>query len=112
MLARVELRLCRHSAKPSTHTEGRDMKMIEAMRIIQSPQGYMVHFQQVVGNRLRSDWFPDKHAGEPLIETEDEAWRLAKAFSCRTFGTAVDIYVIGADFVPVYGYKSRAIPNR
>ena len=92
------------------------MKMAEALKIIVAgdvrPKGYMVTFDWKEGPILRSDHFPDKHAGEPLIESEEEAWNLAAAFAWKTVGKCVNIYVIGDDFCPVPGYRSRKIDNR
>lgn len=56
------------------------MLMHEAMRIINDepkPMGYMVSFERKEGRFLAGDHFPDKHRGEPLIQTEEEAWVLA-----------------------------------
>lgn len=61
---------------------------------------------------LASDYFPDKHAGEALIASEDEAWDLATKFAARTKGRCVNIYVIKANFSPVDGYRARLIENR
>lgn len=89
------------------------MKMSEAQKIIDGePPGFMVHFEQAGDGFLRSDYFPDKHAGEKLIETEGEAWQLAHAFAKKSIGTAVNIYVISSDFRPVPGYQNQIIENR
>ena len=49
------------------------MKFQEAIEIINGKenQGYMVHFEEKKGIMLHSDYFPDKHAGEDLIKTEE-----------------------------------------
>jgi len=89
------------------------MRMSEAMRIIAMvPRGYMVSFERVEGHILASDYFPDKHAGEPLIPTEEEAWALAAKFAAATKRKCVNIYVIGSDFRPVPDYRARMIENR
>jgi len=89
------------------------MKMAEAQRIIhQGPKGFMVAFELKFEGMLRSDHFPDKHAGEPLITTEAEAWELAKAFAENMVGKAVNIYVVNHNFAPVPNYKTRYINNR
>ena len=91
------------------------MKMQEALAVIgetTKTSGYMVHFERLDGRFLVGDYFPDKHAGEPLIETEEEAWKLAKAFASRTRGKCVNLYVTGENFVPVPGYKRQEISNR
>lgn len=90
------------------------MKMKEAQAIIDAPYatGYMVSFEHLDGLGLRSDHFPDKHAGEPLIETKIEAWSLADRFARKTVGRCVNIYVIDSNFNPVPGYKRLMIENR
>lgn len=90
------------------------MKMHEAMRIIRDvkPKGYMVSFERSDGRFLTSDYFPDKHAGEPLIETEEEAWELAQRFAANTTGRYVNVYVVDRNFAPVPNYKQKIIKNR
>lgn len=72
----------------------------------------MVSFEHAGDGFLRGDHFPDKHAGEELISTEEEAWRLAEAFAKATYGRCVNIKVVGSDFAPVEGWKERMIKNR
>ena len=91
------------------------MKLTEAMKIIEGGEkekepGYMIDFEKVVGGMLHSGHFPEP--GEPLIETEEEAWELAKRFAAQTKGRYVNIYVIGSDFCPVKGYEKKMIKNR
>jgi len=91
------------------------MLMHEAMRVINDdpkPMGYMVSFERKEGRFLASDHFPDKHRGEPLIPTEEEAWALAQKFAAKTVGRCVNVYVMAHDFVPVPGYEARKIENR
>ena len=93
------------------------MKMQEALAVIngtciQNTSGYMVHFEHVEGAHLVSDYFPDRHAGEPLIEDENAAWELAVAFATRTRGECINIYVVNFNFTPVLGYQHRKIKNR
>ena len=91
------------------------MKMGEAMKIIDKEfesEGFMVYFEKCGDGMLRSDYFPDKHAGEPLIETEKEAWLLAKKFANRMKGKVVNLYVIDQTFHPVLGYRTHYIKNR
>ncbi len=94
------------------------MKMQQALEVMNSipaatcEKGYMVSFEHVDGGMLQSDHFPDKHAGETLIETEEEAWAMAKKFASTTVGKCVNVYVVGANFVPVRGYALRKIENR
>ena len=89
------------------------MKMQEAMDILNNkPKGFMVHFEWCGDGFLRSDYFPDKHAGEPLIKTEHEAWELARAFAKATKKRTCNLYVVNNDFTPVYGYAAREIANR
>jgi hypothetical protein len=90
------------------------MKMSEAIEIMNnSPKGkldgYMVSFEKREGGVLRSDYFPDKHAGEELIKTEEEAWRLARLFASSTDDSIVNIYVVGSDFIPVAGYSEKKL---
>ena len=79
------------------------MKFKDAMVIMSEPKdsGFMVSFEWAGDGFLRSDHFPDKHAGESLIETEKVAWELAGAYAEKTYGKCVNIYVTGADFSPV-----------
>ena len=87
------------------------MKMEEAQEIINGEdKGFMVHFDECGDGMLRSNYFPDKHAGEALIGTEDEAWELAASFANKTYGKMVNIYVIDHNFKPVS--LSREIRNR
>ncbi len=91
------------------------MKMLEAQRIIDTEpaeSGFMVGFEWAGDGVLHSDHFPDKHAGEKLIETQREAWDLAYAFAVKTRGTAVNIRVITSDFKPLPGYQYQTIKNR
>lgn len=90
------------------------MKYDTALRIIDGRinLGFMVSFEWKEGLMLRSDHFPDKHAGECLIETEDKAWELAYQFARKTRGKCINIYVIKSDFTPTEGYESRKIENR
>lgn len=91
------------------------MRMAAALELIKPrpvPIGYMVHFERIRGGCLESDCFPDRHAGELLIQTEEEAWALASQFAAVTRGQCCNFYVIGADFVPVPGYEARRIANR
>lgn len=89
------------------------MKMAEAEAIIRGePNGFMVSFDWIDGCILRSDHFPDKHAGEALIPTEIEAWFMAAKFARAMRGKVVDVYVIKHDFTPVDSYKERYIKNR
>ena len=70
--------------------------------------GFMVSFEIRKGNILSSDHFPDKHAGEILIPTEDEAWKLAQRFASATDSSYVNIYVIDHTFSPVRNYSEKA----
>jgi hypothetical protein len=90
------------------------MKYYEAKKIINKglSSGFMVSFEWVKGSMLHSDHFPDKHADEKLIETEEEAWVLARKFAANTVGNCVNIYVSKGNFIPVDGYKLRYIKNR
>ena len=91
------------------------MKHDQALQIIDNGlnPGFMISFEWKEGGILRSDYFPDKHAGEKLIETEREAWDQARKFAAKTTGKCVNIYVInGNDFTPVKGYETHMIENR
>ena len=90
------------------------MKWHDALKIINEGMnpGYMVSFEWKRGGMLYSNHFPDKHAGERLIETEEEAWVLARGFAEQTKGNAVNIYVTYGNFTPVKNYKDREIKNR
>jgi len=86
------------------------MKYSEALEIIENNEtGFMVSFEVVDGRVLSSDYFPDKHAGEKLIPTEEEAWELARKFANATDNSYVNIYVVDHKFSPVYGYSERKL---
>ena len=72
----------------------------------------MVSFEWYGDGFLRSDHFPDKHADEPLIESEHEAWELARAFARATKGKTCNLYVVDSKFVPVADYDKRKMSNR
>lgn len=89
------------------------MKMKEAKDIInKKPEGFMVHFEWCGDGFLRSDYFPDKHAGEDLILEETEAWLLAIKFSEAMKRKICNVYVIDANFSPVDGYAKKLIGFR
>jgi len=77
------------------------------MKIINGKKGYMVSFEVKEGGVLRSDYFPDKHAGETLIASEETAWILAEQFAEASDDNHVNIYVIDETFSPVRGYSER-----
>ncbi len=88
------------------------MKFAKALRIIDSGlnPGFMVTFEWKNGNMLRSDYFPDKHAGEKLIETEREAWKLAQQFAAKTKGKCINIYVArGDNLCPVFATQTKPL---
>lgn len=88
------------------------MKFEEALKIInrkRKKEGYMVSFEVKEKGTLRSDHFPDKHAGEPLIKTESEAWLLAAAFAVSSDDNICNIYVVDSDFSPVKNYDSKKL---
>ena len=88
------------------------MKFKEAIGIIcgEITKGYMVSFEEKDGLVLKSDHFPDKNAGEDLIETKEQAWELAKLFASKTKGRMVNIYIIDENFMPIK--YSTIIKNR
>lgn len=86
------------------------MKYQEALDIINKKKGYMVSFEKRIGHTLHSDHFPDKHGGEDLIRSIDEAWNLARAFARATDPMEiVNIYVIDETFSPIVGYAKSKI---
>lgn len=74
--------------------------------------GFMVHFEWYGDGFFKSDHFPDKHAGEELINTESEAWELAERFAKCLKGKICNLYVMNSDFSAVDNYKQREILNR
>jgi len=90
------------------------MKIQEAMDIIEKKEsGFMIHFERRKGSILSSDYFPDKHLGEELISTENEAWELADRFARATKPEEIiNIYVIDQNFNPVNNYDSKSIRRR
>lgn len=89
------------------------MKYQDAIDLInKDDSGYMVHFEWIECQILRGDYFPDKHAGEDLIKSMDDAWDLAKKFAAKTKGKTCNIYVVDQDFKPVVNYKTHLIANR
>jgi hypothetical protein len=93
--------------------EEKIMTTAEAHRIIDKfeRKGFMVSFERKGRGKgmLFSDHFPDKHLGEPLIETEEEAWEWAKRFSSATNDDYVNIYVVDINFNPVPGYSDKKL---
>lgn len=85
--------------------------MKEAMAIIDAKEkGFRVAFEKVGGGVLRSDYFPDKDAGEDLIKTEEEAWELAKRFANAVSPKEyVNIYVVDNKSYPVSGYERKKL---
>jgi hypothetical protein len=88
------------------------MKFQEALDIINKKEkSYMVSFEVRERGFLRSDYFPDKHADELLIPTEEEAWDLAERFAKATGSDVVNIYVIDNTFSPVKGYDKKKLKS-
>lgn len=81
------------------------MRLVEALAIIKGRPnlGFMVHCMKrhTSGSILATEYFPDKDAGEELIQTEDEAWDLAEQFAEKTKGEYIDIYVVNSSFTRV-----------
>lgn len=71
--------------------------------------GYMVSYEDRSEGGLAGKFFPNKHKGEKLIETEEKAWKLAKKFEKENRGKVVNVYVTYSDFRPVNGYEKREI---
>lgn len=90
------------------------MRFAEAQAIIRAgaikPKGFRVHFERVEGRFLCGDYFPER--GEPLIETESEAWKLAKKFAAASKGQYVNLYVVDEKWGPVENYAKLRIDNR
>lgn len=75
-------------------------------------KGFMVRFDMHVGGLYYGHYFPDKHLGEELISTEEQAWHVAKLFAAATDESYGDIYVIkGEDFTPVKDYAKRKLKS-
>jgi fibrillarin-like rRNA methylase len=71
------------------------MKMSEALEFMKPIQcGYIVAFTHVAGSHTSNDHFPDIEAGEPPIETLEEAKRLAKQFIERASERKVRLSVV------------------
>lgn len=98
------------------------MKISEANKIINSlftepkkrtsnKTGFMVSFEKREGRILASGYFPDKHLGEKLIPTVDEAWTYAKKFAAAAPDEFENIYVIDHEFSPQGkdGYYSKKL---
>ena len=91
------------------------MRMDRANEIIRDglkSKGFMVSFEKLRPPFLDSDHFPDKHAGERLIPTEEEAWEIAVEFAKKTAGRYFNIHVVDGDFSPVAGYRARMLNVR
>jgi len=79
------------------------VKMADAERIMDD--GYRVSFEWRRGMLLSLDYFPEH--GEPLIPTEEDAWRVAEKFAATAPDNICNIYVINRDCRPVDGYEAR-----
>lgn len=104
------IKINKYHGKYDNKLKGYKMKMEDALKIIcerEEPQGFMVVFERRNRGILTSDLFPDKHAKEPLIRTEKEAWELARKFAENK--TCVNIYVVKEDFRPVKGYEKKIL---
>jgi hypothetical protein len=89
------------------------MKMARAQSIIDGKTGgFMVRFEWFLNCMFVEDHFPDKSAGEPLIETEDEAWELARRFAEKTKGECINIHVVDNEFYPVRECGNKKIVNK
>ena len=88
------------------------MRFLDALRIINGDQGFMVAFERAAGHIRLADHFPDKHAGEKLIVTEALAWHYACKFAANAPASIVNIYVVGSNFVPVAGYQEKMLRRK
>lgn len=89
------------------------MRYKDAVKIIDCGlnPGYVVSFEWLRNGCLHSDYFPDKD--EDSIDTEYEAWDLARKFADMTRGRCVNINVRRRDtFLPASGDESKTIKNR
>ncbi len=59
---------------------------LKAKTTTKEGQGYMVHYEERRKNILASGYFPDKHAGEPLIADYRDALNIAQLFAACTMG--------------------------
>jgi len=82
------------------------MKMEEVERLIleHNNSGFMVSFDWYGDGLLRRDWFPDKNAGEKLIETKEEANELAEKFALAMKGKVCNLYVMNRIFECIEDY--------
>ncbi len=81
------------------------MKLKNVMEIIDQK----VSFEKRESGLLKSDHFPDMHAGENLLKTKEEAWELAERFAKATGEDYVNIYVVDQTFSPVNGYAKKKL---
>ena len=82
------------------------MKLSEAKRLIKTAtDGFRVHFETRGGGLLRTEYFPGRD--EPMIKTEDGAWKLAREFSKVDPKKYVNIYVVNSEHSPVDGYRDH-----
>lgn len=72
-------------------------------------KGFMVEFERRSNGMLISGHFPDKHAGDRLIKTEEKAWELARMFADGHHEDYVNIYVIKEDFCPVEAFEEKIL---
>lgn len=68
--------------------------------------GFRVNFSIKDGHILKGDHFPERD--EPMIKTEQQAWKLATEFA-HAHPNAVDIYVVNQDWLPVQGYNQKIL---
>ena len=88
------------------------MKMKEALKMIDDNKkieiGFMILFEKRENGVLIADYFPDKRAGEPLLKTEEIAWKLANDFA-KVSDYYVNIYVADSSFSPVKDYNKKKL---
>lgn len=84
------------------------MKMADVETIING-KGFMVCFEWKIGSILATDHFPENT--EPLIPTEEEAWKMAAKFAEKMRGKVVNVYVVKDDYTPVDNYREKLIEN-
>ena len=89
------------------------LNIIDPRPDIEDTGDYAVTFECQEGSVLRSDHFPDLHAGEKPIVGLKSAWQHAKKFAACTDDSIVNVYVIHAlgknRFSPVKGYDAQLL---
>lgn len=92
------------------------MKLQAALSIInqtsKSHKRYLVSFEWVENNILKSDYFPDILNGEEAFDTEADAWSIAYKFTSAMGDKIANVYVTTDRFIPVDTYRERMLNKR